>query len=290
MEIREDLLAARPWLSHYLPGVPAEIEPQTKTTLVDLWRRSRATFGNRIALESFGARLTYEQLGAAADQVTAWLLVKGFGKGDRAAIMAPNVMAYPAILLGILQAGGVVVNVNPLYTPRELELQILNSTPRILFVLENFAQTVGAVADRLQLEHIVLVAPGDLLGAKGHLINFISRHVRKAVPKTNLPVQALQCGAAARFDACRRRCRILNELCPARYDRNDLQGHPHPHIERVILRPHAVFCPGPTSPPLSALPRLHGPGGNRGRAPRPGHGCFSPAAGGRASGVQASSP
>ncbi len=187
MEIREDLLAARPWLAHYLPGVPAEIEPQTQTTLVDLWRRSRVAYGKRIALESFGARLTYEQLGAAADQVTAWLLVKGFGKGDRAAIMAPNVMAYPAILLGILQAGGVVVNVNPLYTPRELELQILDSTPRILFVLENFAQTVGAVADRLQLEHIVLVAPGDLLGAKGHLINFVSRHVKKAVPKTNLP-------------------------------------------------------------------------------------------------------
>jgi len=186
MEIREDLLAARPWLSHYLPGVPAEIEPQTKTTLVELWRRSRAVYGKRIALESFGARLTYEQLGAAADQVTAWLLVKGFGKGDRAAIMAPNVMAYPAILLGILQAGGVVVNVNPLYTPRELELQILDSTPRILFVLENFAQAVGAVADRLQLKHIVLVAPGDLLGAKGHLINFVSRHVKKAVPKANL--------------------------------------------------------------------------------------------------------
>ena len=187
METREELLAARPWLAHYLPGVPAEIEPQTNTTLVDLWRRSRAAYGKRIALESFGALLTYEQLGAAADQVTAWLLVNGFGKGDRAAIMAPNVMAYPAILLGILQAGGVVVNVNPLYTPRELELQIVDSTPRILFVLENFAQTVSAVADRLRLEHIVLVAPGDLLGAKGQLINFVSRHVKKAVPKVKLP-------------------------------------------------------------------------------------------------------
>lgn len=188
METCEELLAARPWLAHYLPGVPAEIEPQTNTTLVDLWRRSRAAYGKRIALESFGARLTYEELGVAADQVTAWLLAKGFGKGDRAAIMAPNVMAYPAILLGILQAGGVVVNVNPLYTPRELELQILDSTPRILFVLENFAQTVDAVVNRLRLEHIVLVAPGDLLGAKGHLINFVSRHVKKAVPKANLPV------------------------------------------------------------------------------------------------------
>jgi long-chain acyl-CoA synthetase len=188
MKTREELLSARPWLAHYLPGVPVEIEPQTNTTLVDVWHRSRAAYGKRIALESFGARLTYEQLGTAADQVTAWLLAKGFGKGDRAAIMAPNVMAYPAILLGVLQAGGVVVNVNPLYTPRELEFQILDSTPRVLFVLENFAQTVGVVADRLRLEHIVLVAPGDLLGAKGHLINFVSRHVKKAVPKANVPL------------------------------------------------------------------------------------------------------
>jgi long-chain acyl-CoA synthetase len=207
METREELLAARPWLAHYLPGVPAEIEPQTSTTLVDIWNRSRAAYGKRIALESFGVRLTYEQLGAAADQVTAWLLANGFGKGDRAAIMAPNVMAYPAILLGILQAGGVVVNVNPLYTPRELELQILDSTPRILFVLENFAQTVNAVADRLRLEHIVLVAPGDLLGAKGHLVNFVSRHVKKAVPKASLP-------AASRFAALLRQTKGARPKLP----------------------------------------------------------------------------
>ena len=101
--------------------------------------------------------------------------------------MAPNVMAYPAILLGVLQAGGVVVNINPLYTPRELELQILNSTPRFLFVLENFAATVATVAQRLRLERIILIAPGDLLGAKGHVVNFVSRHIKKAAPKIGLP-------------------------------------------------------------------------------------------------------
>ena len=182
----EELLAARPWIAHYPPGVPTEIEPQDHATLVDLWRHSRDSYGARVAMESFGARQTYAELGAAADRVTAWLQANGFAKGDRAAIMSPNVMAYPAILLGILQAGGVVVNINPLYTPRELEFQILDATPRFLFVLENFAATVAAVRETLKLERVILIAPGDLLGAKGALVNFVSRHVKKAVPKADL--------------------------------------------------------------------------------------------------------
>jgi long-chain acyl-CoA synthetase len=129
--------------------------------------------------------------------VTAWLQDAGLGKGDRVAIMSPNVMAYPAILLGVLQAGGTVVNVNPLYTSRELEFQIVDASPRFLFVLENFAATVAAVADRLNLERIVLIAPGDLLGPKGVLVNFVSRHVKKAVPKCDLP-NAIAFSAALR--------------------------------------------------------------------------------------------
>jgi long-chain acyl-CoA synthetase len=187
MEIFEELVGARPWIAHYPAGVPAEIAPDPDTTLVDLWRRSRSAYASRVALESFGARLTYEQLGAAADQVTVWLQDAGLRKGDRVAIMSPNVMAYPAILIGVLQAGGTVVNVNPLYTSRELEFQIVDASPRFLFVLENFAATVAAVADRLKLERIVLIAPGDLLGLKGALVNFVSRHVKKAVPKCDLP-------------------------------------------------------------------------------------------------------
>jgi long-chain acyl-CoA synthetase len=187
MEISEQLLTERPWLANYPPGTPPEISPQPHATLVDLWRRNRAAHEVRTAMISFGVRLTYEQLGAAADAVSVWLQDAGLIKGDRVAIMSPNVMAYPAILLGVLQAGGVVVNVNPLYTARELEFQIVDATPRFLFVLENFAGTVAAVANQLNLERIVLVAPGDLLGAKGKLINFVSRRLKKAVPKVNLP-------------------------------------------------------------------------------------------------------
>ena len=187
MAVPEEILATRPWIAHYPPGVPAEIAPDSRMSLVDLWRRSRSLYRARAALESFGARMTYEQLGAAADRVTAWLQEAGLAKGDRVAIMAPNVMAYPAIMIGVLQAGGVVVNINPLYTARELEFQIVDASPRFLFVLENFAATVAAVHEKLRLEKVVLVAPGDLLGAKGTLVNFVSRRVKKAVPKHDLP-------------------------------------------------------------------------------------------------------
>ena len=181
VEASPALLAARPWIAHYEPGVPAEIAQESYSTLTDLWHRSRELYARRVALESFGVRLTYAQLGEAADAVTVWLQQNGFCKGDRAAIMSPNVMAYPAILLGVLQAGGVVVNVNPLYTPRELEHQITDAEPRFLFVLENFATTVAAVADKFKLDRVILIAPGDLLGFKGALVNFVSRHIKKAV-------------------------------------------------------------------------------------------------------------
>src|SRR6516165_12625044 len=102
MEIFKELLAERPWLAHYPPGVPAQIAPPAARTLVDLWRSSRSLYGPHMALESFGVRRSYEQLGAAADLVSAWLQEAGLVKGDRVAIMSPNVMAYPAILLGVL--------------------------------------------------------------------------------------------------------------------------------------------------------------------------------------------
>ena len=187
MEVSQELLAKRPWIAHYPAGAHAEIALEPGLTLTEMWRRSRSRYGSRPALESFGARLSYERLGAAADLVTAWLQDAGLAKGDRVAIMAPNVMAYPPILLGILQAGGVVVNINPLYTARELEFQIVDATPRFLFVLENFAATVAAIADRVKLDRVILVAPGDLLGVKGALVNFVSRRLKKAVPKVALP-------------------------------------------------------------------------------------------------------
>jgi long-chain acyl-CoA synthetase len=171
----------RPWLKSYPPGVPAKIDEANVGTLVDLFRESVARYGDRPALESFGKQLTYADLGEVADAVASWLQAKGFGKGDRVAIMLPNVLAYPAILFGALIAGCTAVNVNPLYTARELAHQLKDAGARVLFVLENFGHTVEEAGSWLDLAEIVVVTPGDLMGLKGAVVNLVSRRVKKAV-------------------------------------------------------------------------------------------------------------
>ncbi|MFN3685941.1 AMP-binding protein [Salinarimonas sp.] len=191
----------RPWHARYPQGVPTRIDPMSVGTLADLFRDAVAAYGPRPALESFDKEMTYAELGRQAEAVASFLQARGLRKGDRVAIMMPNVMAYPAILFGVLIGGYTVVNVNPLYTPRELAHQLNDSGAKTLFVLENFGHTVEEAAPRLALEHVVVVAPGDLLGLKGHLINFVSRRVKKAVKPFSLPgairfTQALKEGAA----------------------------------------------------------------------------------------------
>ncbi|WP_330083874.1 AMP-binding protein [Methylocystis iwaonis] len=180
-EQQHDPYATRPWLASYPAGVPATIDPG-RSTLVDLLRKSAAAYADRPAMESFGARLSYRELTRAAEAVASWLQRQGLEKGDRVAIMSPNVLAYPAILFGVLLAGGVVVNVNPLYTPGELEFQINDAGARFLFVFENFAHTAQAAWPRMKVERAIIVAPGDLMGLKGFLVNFVSRQVKRAVP------------------------------------------------------------------------------------------------------------
>jgi long-chain acyl-CoA synthetase len=177
----------KPWLAAYPEGVPAMIDPDSAGTLVDIFDATVRRWPGAPALESFGTRITYEALARHAGAVAAWLQSAGIGKGDRVAIMLPNVMAYPAILFGALIAGATVVNVNPLYTPRELALQLKDSGARIVFVLENFAHTVEAVTGEVSLDRVVVVTPGDLLGLKGAIVNLVSRYVKKAVPAYNLP-------------------------------------------------------------------------------------------------------
>jgi long-chain acyl-CoA synthetase len=186
----QDLLTTRPWLRSYPAQVPHTIDEAAIGTLNDMFRKAVADYPNRPAVESFGKRMTYAALGREADAVASWLQGQGLMKGDRVAIMLPNVMAFPAILFGILLAGGTVVNVNPLYTPRELSYQLQDSGSRFLFVLENFAATVQEALPDLTLDRVVLVTPGDLLGLKGAIVNLVSRHVKKAVRPFSLP-QAL---------------------------------------------------------------------------------------------------
>ncbi|MGO4571297.1 AMP-binding protein [Microvirga sp. 2TAF3] len=182
-----DPSATRPWLKSYPPNVPATIDESRIGTLVDIFREGVSLYGDRFAADSFGKRMTYAELGRHAEAVASWLQAQGLQKGDRVAIMLPNVMAYPAILFGILMSGCTVVNVNPLYTARELAHQLKDSGARSLFVLENFAATVQATLPEFGLDRVVLVTPGDLLGLKGLIVNAVSRYVKKAVKPFDLP-------------------------------------------------------------------------------------------------------
>lgn len=177
----------RPWFASYPQGVPHTIDADAAGTLADLIRTSTQTFASRPAFESFGKQMTYAEIRRAADSVTAWLQAKGFRKGERIALMMPNVLAYPAALFGTLLGGYTVVNVNPLYTPRELTHQLNDSGATCLIVLENFAHVVQEALPNLKLKSIVVATPGDLMGLKGMIVNLVSRHVKKAVKPWSLP-------------------------------------------------------------------------------------------------------
>src|SRR5690606_32835508 len=127
------------------------------------------------------------QLEAESKHLAAWLQSKGLAKGARVAIMMPNVLQYPVTLMALLRAGYVVVNVNPLYTPRELEHQLKDSGAEAIFILENFASTLQAIVRNTQVKHVVVATMGDMLGLKGLIVNFVVRRVKKMVPAWNLP-------------------------------------------------------------------------------------------------------
>ncbi len=179
---------ARPWLAHYPSGVPAEIDPAAPNTINRIFEESVTRFAARPAVSSFGVQMTYGQLDVAARRVAVGLQQLGLKKGDRVAIMMPNVMTYPAIMFGVLLGGYVVVNVNPQYTARELTHQLNDSGARVLFVLENFAHTVmDGLLELHTVERAIIVKPGDLMGLKGKVINFVSKFVKRAIKPYSLP-------------------------------------------------------------------------------------------------------
>ncbi|MGA8170457.1 MAG: AMP-binding protein [Methylocystis sp.] len=185
--IVNDPYASRPWLASYPPYAPADIDETSYSTINAMFVQTVTAYADRPAIESFGATLTYAELSAAASKIASWLQARGLEKGQRVAIMSPNVATYPALVFGILLAGGVVVNVNPLYTPHELEHQINDAGARFIFVLENFAHTVAHAWPKMRVEQAVVTAPGDLLGFRGVLVNFVSRWVKRAVRPYALP-------------------------------------------------------------------------------------------------------
>ncbi|HEV6966292.1 long-chain-fatty-acid--CoA ligase [Roseateles sp.] len=178
---------ARPWLASYPAGVPAEIDTAAYGSLVDLLEEAFRKHARRDAAICMGQRMSFAELDGLSAQLGAWLQAQGLKTGDRVAIMMPNLLQYGVAIAAILRAGFVVVNVNPLYTPRELEHQLKDSGARAIIVLENFAHTLAEAIEATDVHHVVLASMGDLLGWwKGPLVNFAVRHLKKMVPEFKL--------------------------------------------------------------------------------------------------------
>ena len=189
----------KPWLKNYPEGVPEEIDLSRYSSILDIYDASIEAYADRVAYVNFDKELTFRELDRLSEQFAAYLQGLGLQKGDRIALMMPNIFQYPVAIFAALKAGLVIVNTNPMYTARELRHQLNDSGARAIVVVENFAHVVQKVRDDVPVEHIVTTRIGDLLGfPKGTLIDFVLRYVKKAVPPFSLP-------GAVRFpDALRR--------------------------------------------------------------------------------------
>jgi len=188
-------MTERIWLSSYPAGVPADIDPSRYASLQALLEESFQKYADRTAYSFMGKNLSYGETDTLSHQFAAYLQGLGLVKGDRVAVMMPNVPQYPVAVAALMRAGLVLVNVNPLYTPRELEYQLKDSGARAIVILENFAATLQQCLGNTQVRNIVLCAMGDQLGLlKGALVNYVVRKVKKLVPPYQLP-------GAVRFNA-----------------------------------------------------------------------------------------
>ena len=176
------------WLKSYPPGVPADINPDQYRSLVHLLEEAFQKYADRNAYVCMDKFLTYAELDAYSRQLGAFLQSRGLKKGARVALMMPNVLQYPVAIAAVLRAGYTVVNVNPLYTPRELEHQLNDSGSEAIIVLENFAHTLEQVLGKTTIKHIIVASMGEMLGGlKGMIVNFVVRNVKKMVPAYSLP-------------------------------------------------------------------------------------------------------
>ena len=181
-------MTERIWLKHYPEGVPADIDPSQYTSLVGLLDDSFKKFADRTAYSFMGKDVSYAETDEQSRALAGYLQSLGLARGDRVAIMMPNVPQYPAAVAAILRAGYVVVNVNPLYTARELEHQLKDSGSKAIVIIENFAATLQKCIANTPVQHVVLASMGDRLGGlKGAIVNFVVRNVKKMVPAFTLP-------------------------------------------------------------------------------------------------------
>jgi len=177
------------WLKNYPKGVPVDIDPTRYSSLREMFEQAARDFAARPAYTNMGRTLSYADLDHRSRDFGAWLQgVAGLGRGDRVAVMLPNVLQYPIAIFGILRAGMTVMNVNPLYTARELEHQLNDSGATVIVILENFAHVLAEVIATTRVKHVIVTGVGDLLGfPKASIVNFVVRRIRKQVPRFHLP-------------------------------------------------------------------------------------------------------
>ncbi|WP_367106238.1 AMP-binding protein [uncultured Psychrobacter sp.] len=197
----------RPWLDAYERyGISADIDmPDDETSLLEVFERNFRRYGQKTAYVCMGASISYKQLDIYSRQIASYLQSLGLVKGDKVGVMMPNLLQYPIVALGIIRAGMVLVNINPLYTSRELSHQLHDSEAKAIFIVENFAKTYQDVEDKAQIEHVIVCKIGDMLGSvKGVVVNLVAKHVKKMIPAYSLPEstsfkQALDAVSASKY-------------------------------------------------------------------------------------------
>lgn len=199
-------MSTHPWIARYPQGIPAEITTDHPNNLLEIFNHAFKSFGSREAFENMGKVFTYQDINQQSDFFAAYLQNKvGVQKGDRIAIQMPNCLQYPIVLIGALKAGCIVVNTNPLYTPREMEHQFNDAEVKAIVIIANFAHSLEEIIGKTRIEHVIITELGDLLGGlKGKLVNFVVKKVKKMVPDYRLPQakklkEVLKAGARMKY-------------------------------------------------------------------------------------------
>lgn len=176
------------WLKHYPSNIPTEVRYDEYPNLNSFIRATIREYGDQVAFISMDKKLTYNQLDKYADQFAAYLASLGMKPGDKLALMMPNILQYPIALFAAIRAGYIVVNTNPLYTPREMKLQFQDAGVTAIVIAENFAYNLQQIIGETKIKHVITASIGEMLGGlKGPLVNFVIRKVKKMVPAYNLP-------------------------------------------------------------------------------------------------------
>jgi long-chain acyl-CoA synthetase len=177
----------KPWLQIYPAGVPANIDPSQYPLLIDMINESLEKYADQTAFIFMGKSMTFGEVDRLSTQFAAYLQSRGLEPGDRIALMMPNMLQYPIALFGCLRAGLILVNTNPLYTPREMKHQFIDSGAKAIIIAENFAANLQSILAETEIKTVILTSVGEMLGLKGLIVNFVVRNIRKMVPKYSLP-------------------------------------------------------------------------------------------------------